>query len=90
MFPIGPYPKAQVRELAAEFDLPTQKRKDSQGICFLGKLRFEDFVGRAPPPARAKCFDWIPSCLDLFSSCLDLLSSCLDLDSELCGLVSEP
>mmetsp|Transcript_46989 Transcript_46989/g.110659 ORF Transcript_46989/g.110659 Transcript_46989/m.110659 type:complete len:88 (-) Transcript_46989:4-267(-) len=45
MFPIGPYPKAQVRELAAEFDLPTQKRKDSQGICFLGKLRFEDFVG---------------------------------------------
>jgi tRNA-specific 2-thiouridylase len=37
-------PKAQVRELAAEFDLPTAQRKDSQGICFLGKFDFADFV----------------------------------------------
>jgi hypothetical protein len=30
----------QIRAMAAELDLPTQARKDSQGICFLGKLRY--------------------------------------------------
>jgi tRNA-5-taurinomethyluridine 2-sulfurtransferase len=34
-----------VRELATQYDLPTQTRKDSQGICFLGKLKFDDFIG---------------------------------------------
>mmetsp|Transcript_3723 Transcript_3723/g.9375 ORF Transcript_3723/g.9375 Transcript_3723/m.9375 type:complete len:650 (-) Transcript_3723:107-2056(-) len=45
MFPIGDLEKHRVRELAHEFDLPTQARKDSQGICFLGRLKFDDFVG---------------------------------------------
>ena len=34
----------QIREMAAALDLPTKARKDSQGICFLGKLRFDDFL----------------------------------------------
>ncbi|GAB6088986.1 hypothetical protein JCM12856_05790 [Spirochaeta dissipatitropha] len=45
LFPLGDYTKAQVRELAQEFDLPTKDRKDSQGICFLGKIRYPEFVG---------------------------------------------
>ncbi len=44
IFPIGKFTKMQVRNLAKEFGLPNQARKDSQGICFLGKLRFEDFL----------------------------------------------
>ncbi|HML19585.1 MAG TPA: tRNA 2-thiouridine(34) synthase MnmA [Candidatus Dependentiae bacterium] len=44
LFPIGHLYKEQVRELAAYYDLPTKTRKDSQGICFLGKLRFQDFI----------------------------------------------
>lgn len=44
LFPIGHLQKEQVRHLAHEFDLPTKDRKDSQGICFLGKLKFRDFV----------------------------------------------
>jgi tRNA-specific 2-thiouridylase len=44
IFPIGAYEKAQVRELAQQFDLPSKDRKDSQGICFLGKLKFSDFI----------------------------------------------
>src|SRR3990172_8160530 len=44
MFPIGHLVKNQVRELAHQFDLPTKDRKDSQGICFLGKLKFRDFI----------------------------------------------
>ena len=44
LFPIGHMPKEKVRELAHQFDLPTKDRKDSQGICFLGKLKFNDFI----------------------------------------------
>ncbi len=44
LFPIGHLVKDQVRELAHQFDLPTKDRKDSQGICFLGKLKFRDFI----------------------------------------------
>jgi tRNA (5-methylaminomethyl-2-thiouridylate)-methyltransferase len=44
LFPIGHLPKAEVRRLAASYDLPTQARPDSQGICFLGKLKFNEFV----------------------------------------------
>lgn len=44
VFPLGDYTKAQVRELAQKFDLPNKERKDSQGLCFLGKISFKDFV----------------------------------------------
>ncbi len=44
MFPIGNLHKHQVRALAQEFNLPNQARRDSQGICFLGKIKFSDFV----------------------------------------------
>jgi tRNA (5-methylaminomethyl-2-thiouridylate)-methyltransferase len=44
LFPIGHLEKSQVRILAQEYDLPNKDRKDSQGICFLGKLKFRDFI----------------------------------------------
>lgn len=44
MFPIGGYRKTEVRRLAEELALPNRNRKDSQGICFLGKIRYPDFV----------------------------------------------
>ncbi|KAK9843732.1 hypothetical protein WJX81_003952 [Elliptochloris bilobata] len=44
MFPLGPLTKAEVRRLAAEAGLPNQARPDSQGICFLGKVRFGEFL----------------------------------------------
>ncbi|MCG8452729.1 MAG: tRNA 2-thiouridine(34) synthase MnmA [Spirochaetales bacterium] len=44
LFPIGGMMKEEVRELARRWDLPTQDRKDSQGICFLGKIKYSDFV----------------------------------------------
>uniref|UniRef100_A0A0R0HBZ5 tRNA-5-taurinomethyluridine 2-sulfurtransferase n=1 Tax=Glycine max TaxID=3847 RepID=A0A0R0HBZ5_SOYBN len=37
LFPLGCIPKDEVRKLATKFDLPNKDRKDSQGICFLGK-----------------------------------------------------
>ncbi|GAB4331948.1 MAG: tRNA 2-thiouridine(34) synthase MnmA [Calditrichia bacterium] len=44
LFPLGPYTKKQVRDLAQQFDLPNKDRKDSQGICFLGQIKYRDFV----------------------------------------------
>lgn len=44
IFPIGAHRKEDVRELALKFKLPNAKRKDSQGICFLGKIPFDAFL----------------------------------------------
>ena len=46
MFPIGDLPKASVRAIAAAQSLPSAMRKDSQGICFLGKINYNDFIER--------------------------------------------
>ncbi|XP_021772065.1 uncharacterized protein LOC110736209 [Chenopodium quinoa] len=46
IFPLGCISKDEVRKLASEFSLPNKDRKDSQGICFLGKIKFSDFVAR--------------------------------------------
>lgn len=44
MFPIGDLQKDAVRRIAARRELPNRDRKDSQGICFLGSIRYPDFV----------------------------------------------
>lgn len=44
MFPIGGLCKPEVRALAKDRGLANQDRPDSQGICFLGKIRYRDFV----------------------------------------------
>lgn len=46
IFPLGDIPKQEVRRIAAEAGLPNAARKDSQGICFLGKINYNDFIRR--------------------------------------------
>lgn len=46
MFPIGGLMKQEVREIARNAGLASARRKDSQGICFLGKINYNDFVRR--------------------------------------------
>ena len=43
-FPVGAYTKQEVRALAERFDLHTASKKDSQGVCFLGKLDMKEFL----------------------------------------------
>ena len=54
IFPIGGLYKSEVRAHARRLSLPNRDRKDSQGICFLGKIRYPDFVrhylGERPGP----------------------------------------
>ncbi len=44
LFPVGDYTKKQIRELAKKYNLPNMSRKDSQGICFLGRISFAEFI----------------------------------------------
>lgn len=44
LFPLGDYTKPEIREIALQQNFPNAKRKDSQGICFLGKINYRDFI----------------------------------------------
>lgn len=44
LFPIGELTKPEVRKIALELDLVTAKKKDSQGLCFIGKVKLPDFL----------------------------------------------
>lgn len=46
LFPLGEYSKPQVRELARQRGLATAEKKDSQGICFVGKIGIRDFLSQ--------------------------------------------
>jgi tRNA-specific 2-thiouridylase len=44
LFPIGELTKPEVREIAAKMNLITAEKKDSQGLCFIGKVRLPEFL----------------------------------------------
>lgn len=46
LFPIGNYRKDEVRHIAEREHLVNARRKDSQGICFLGKINYNDYIRR--------------------------------------------
>lgn len=56
-FPLGKLSKSQVREIASGINLPNAKRKDSQGICFLGKINYNDFLRRHLGEKRGPVID---------------------------------
>jgi len=44
LFPAGEYTKPDIRKIAHQFDLPTADKKDSQGLCFIGKIDMKEFL----------------------------------------------
>lgn len=52
IFPIGELLKPKVREIAAEAGLPTAAKKDSQGLCFIGKVSLPDFLQQQLKPKK--------------------------------------
>lgn len=50
IFPVGGLLKSEVRKLAKQFKLPNSDRPDSQGVCFIGKFDFKDFLKRELKP----------------------------------------
>ncbi|MFV8336614.1 tRNA 2-thiouridine(34) synthase MnmA [Flavobacterium sp. RSP29] len=50
LFPIGELTKPEVREIAAQMELITAEKKDSQGLCFIGKVRLPEFLQQKLQP----------------------------------------
>ncbi|MCK7591675.1 tRNA 2-thiouridine(34) synthase MnmA [Subsaxibacter sp. CAU 1640] len=50
LFPIGELTKPEVREIATKLDLVTAYKKDSQGLCFIGKVKLPDFLQQQLQP----------------------------------------
>lgn len=57
LFPIGDYLKSEVRKIAKRAGLPTADKKDSQGICFLGKVALDEFLGKYISEKRGEVWD---------------------------------
>ena len=57
LLPIGHLMKEEVRRIALEAKLPPARRKDSQGICFLGKIDYNDFLRRFLGEQEGKIID---------------------------------
>lgn len=57
LFPIGELTKPQVREIAAKIDLATAEKKDSQGLCFIGKVRLPEFLQQQLQPKEGLIFE---------------------------------
>src|SRR3989304_2964123 len=57
LFPVGHLKKSQVRKLAKKYGLHTFKKKDSQGICFLGKLDMKEFLQHFIKPKSGRVLD---------------------------------
>ena len=57
LFPIGDLTKERVRRIAAEQELPTASKKDSQGICFIGKVDLPTFLQQRLKPVRGEVIE---------------------------------
>lgn len=62
LFPIGDYLKSEVREIASQAGLVTAEKKDSQGLCFVGKISLPIFLQQQLAPKKGDIIE-IPSIL---------------------------
>jgi tRNA-specific 2-thiouridylase len=67
LFPIGELQKSEVRKIAAEQDLVTAEKKDSQGLCFIGKVRLPEFLQQKLQPKEGDIVE-IPASEEKFQS----------------------
>jgi len=67
LFPIGHLQKSEVRKIAKELDLVTADKKDSQGLCFIGKVRLPDFLQQQLKPKKGNIIQ-IPENLEIYKT----------------------
>ena len=60
LFPIGHLQKSEVRQIAKDLDLITAEKKDSQGLCFIGKVRLPDFLQQQLQPKLGEIRELAP------------------------------
>ncbi|WP_442266107.1 tRNA 2-thiouridine(34) synthase MnmA [Tenacibaculum sp. ZS6-P6] len=66
LFPVGELTKPEVRAIAKEADLITAEKKDSQGLCFIGKVRLPDFLQQKLQPKEGVIVQ-IPETFDAYT-----------------------
>jgi tRNA-specific 2-thiouridylase len=66
LFPIGELTKPQVRQIARDQNLVTAEKKDSQGLCFIGKVRLPEFLQQKLLPKKGKVLE-VPASSRQFS-----------------------
>lgn len=67
LFPIGELTKPEVREIASKLDLITAEKKDSQGLCFIGKVRLPEFLQQKLQPKEGIIVD-IPADASIYKT----------------------
>jgi tRNA-specific 2-thiouridylase len=67
LFPIGHLQKSEVREIARSIGLPNAEKKDSQGLCFIGKVKLPVFLQQQLDPKEGDIIE-VPDNPELFSS----------------------
>lgn len=86
LFPIGELTKPQVREIASEMNLITADKKDSQGLCFIGKVRLPEFLQQQLQPKKGIIVE-IPATVEKYSR---EIPSFKDKKSELAFFSEKP
>jgi len=66
LFPIGELTKPEVREIAAKMELVTAEKKDSQGLCFIGKVRLPEFLQQQLQPKEGLIYE-IPATSEIYN-----------------------
>ena len=74
LFPVGELQKSEVRKIAKEQDLITAEKRDSQGLCFIGKVRLPEFLQQQLKPKEGIIIEVSPNHL-LFSNSLETTSN---------------
>jgi tRNA-uridine 2-sulfurtransferase len=91
LFPIGHLQKSEVRKIAKEQDLVTADKKDSQGLCFIGKVRLPEFLQQQLKPKKGDIYV-IPENLLAYSKKFHVPAgmSYLDFDQEILDNICLP
>ena len=74
LFPIGELTKPEVRDIATKLNLVTADKKDSQGLCFIGKVRLPEFLQQKLKPKEGVIVE-IPKEKELYTSEVPLFNS---------------
>lgn len=86
LFPIGELTKPEVREIAKAQDLITAEKKDSQGLCFIGKVRLPDFLQQQLKPKEGVIVE-VEDSLEVYNQTQPEFTS---KESELAYLAQKP
>jgi len=85
LFPIGEIEKPEVRRIAAELDLASATKKDSQGICFVGKVDLPTFLQQKLAPKKGKIIE-----IEQYTEILAELQNYSDVGFENLPQISKP